>query len=193
MPSKRRLGRISDGGRAPGGRWGRASTAADPLPKPNFGPEKRDAGPGGYAPAACERRSGLGWHWGPANFSLVIQRRSIPAGDAGPGSRGSWGGDLLSSAPPPLGPPGSTRPHTTTPTVSSDRVTARSGEVRGLGPHLNRLRRRGRTRGLLRRVNSKVQAALRDLEAAQDALDDIYERGPIATRAGYLALARKLR
>jgi hypothetical protein len=35
----------------------------------------------------------------------------------------------------------------------------------------------GRTRGLLRRVNSKVQAALRDIEDAEAALDAIYEQG----------------
>jgi hypothetical protein len=35
----------------------------------------------------------------------------------------------------------------------------------------------GRTRGLLRRLNSKVQAALREIEGAEAALDAIYEQG----------------
>jgi hypothetical protein len=53
----------------------------------------------------------------------------------------------------------------------------------------------GKPRGLLRRVNSKVQAALRALEAAEEALDHIYEQGWADTRAvqaGYLRLARKV-
>jgi hypothetical protein len=47
----------------------------------------------------------------------------------------------------------------------------------------------------LRRLNSKVQAALRDIEDAEAALDAIYEQGLDirAVQAGYLSLARKLR
>ena len=55
-----------------------------------------------------------------------------------------------------------------------------------------------RTRGLLRRLNSKVQAALRNIEDAEAALDSIYEQGfdvreVRAIQAGYLPLARRLR
>ena len=54
---------------------------------------------------------------------------------------------------------------------------------------------RGRTRGLLCRLNSKVQAALREIEDAEAALDAIYEQGldVRAIQAGYLSLARRLR
>jgi hypothetical protein len=43
--------------------------------------------------------------------------------------------------------------------------------------------------------NSKVQAALRDMEDAEAALDAIYEQGldVRAIQAGYLSLARRLR
>ena len=53
----------------------------------------------------------------------------------------------------------------------------------------------GRTRGLLRRLNSKVQAALRDIEDAEAALDEIYEQGldVRAIQAGYVRLAARLR
>jgi hypothetical protein len=53
----------------------------------------------------------------------------------------------------------------------------------------------GRTRGLLRRLNSKVQAALREIEDVEAALDAIYEQGPdvLGVQAGYVSLARRLR
>jgi hypothetical protein len=54
----------------------------------------------------------------------------------------------------------------------------------------------GKSRGLLRRVNSKVQVALRALEDAEEALDEMYGQGWADTRAvqaGYLRMARKLR
>jgi hypothetical protein len=53
----------------------------------------------------------------------------------------------------------------------------------------------GKARGLLRRCNGQVQAALRAVEAAEEALDEIYEQGwadARAVQAGYLRLARKV-
>jgi hypothetical protein len=87
-------------------------------------------------------------------------------------------------------------PPTTSPTASGAPATdRRQGKSSEGDPTSSSYATGGKARGLLRRCNSQVQIALRAIEAAEEALDRIYEQGWAdvrAVQAGYLHLARKL-